>query len=409
MISETTQTTSGELTVGYLHYREEVPSPWTLNRGIVDEINHLILVCRRIRHVAIYLSDNSWRSEIVKEFDKSGGKGLAALQKIAPGLLNATFVKGAARTLWLSGAHARTSIKADNKILSGVELQDALDPLGDQTYYFTAARCAPGFDPEIPAVGTSPRGSRVWIGSSREWSEFEQPVTALLKHLEGVKSPNRAPIPIVAISSEDSKNVKNPFDLAVIPPELLSDDPDIREETRQEIEKWSYKTNFSILNQTKNALGFRAEATTDAIVLGTIEFILDFTDPNSIRWELQQTSASDDTEEELTKLVAACSHPSWVKIWYESGHTISDGVVIEVRHRDIPFKDFDAVNFNKYTGGGSFSKYNVKKEKPEPLDSATIGNQDSLFCWVKNAWPIGISSSKSGWLACDDGARELQI
>lgn len=166
---------------------------------MVDQINHLILVCRRNRHVAIYLSDTSWRSAIVKQFGKAGSKGLSALYKIGPGLLNAAFVKGAARTLWLSGAHARTSIKADNKILSGIELQDALDPLGDQTYYFTAARCASDFDKGVVAIGTSPRGSRIWVGSSRSWDEFVNPVTAILKHLEATIKPVDAPIPVVAV------------------------------------------------------------------------------------------------------------------------------------------------------------------------------------------------------------------
>ena len=115
LVSVVNETNSGELAVGYLHYAEETPSAWTLNRNVVDQINHLVLVCRRNRHVAIYLSDTSWRSAIVKKFGKTGTKALSVLLKIGPGLLNAAFVKGAARTLWLSGAHARTSIKADNK------------------------------------------------------------------------------------------------------------------------------------------------------------------------------------------------------------------------------------------------------------------------------------------------------
>ncbi|HSE16079.1 MAG TPA: hypothetical protein VLB46_03455 [Pyrinomonadaceae bacterium] len=60
LISEVNEINAGELAVGYLHYSEETPAPWTLNRNVVDQFNHLILVCRRNRHVAIYLSDTSW-------------------------------------------------------------------------------------------------------------------------------------------------------------------------------------------------------------------------------------------------------------------------------------------------------------------------------------------------------------
>ena len=45
-ISEVNEINAGELAVGYLHYSEETPTPWTLNRNVVDQINHLILVCR---------------------------------------------------------------------------------------------------------------------------------------------------------------------------------------------------------------------------------------------------------------------------------------------------------------------------------------------------------------------------
>ena len=44
LVAEVNEINSGELAVGYLHYVEGTPASWTLNRNIVDEINHLILV-----------------------------------------------------------------------------------------------------------------------------------------------------------------------------------------------------------------------------------------------------------------------------------------------------------------------------------------------------------------------------
>jgi len=393
VISSSDEVKSGQLAVGYLHYLEEEQAPWTVNSQTVDRINHLILVCRRNRHVAIYLSDTSWRSAIVKKLGKTSAKGLGVLQKIEPGLLNSAFVKGAARTLWLSGTHARTSIKADNKILSGVELQDALDPLADQTYYFTAARCATDFDKAVLAVGTSPRGSRIWMSSSRSWDEFQKAVTAMLKHLEATTKPVSDPIPVVAVSSVQTSKITEAFDLGVIPPELLSDDPSIDEGTREEMEEWAYYSRFKILKSSK--ANFSAEVELKNSVLGEIEFQMDSSDPDNVKWRLEGTPASGATKDDLAKALAVCRRANWVKIWYESGHTISDGAVFEVRHRDIPFNDFEWVDFSKYLGGGSYKKYNIKREKPTPLNLKTIGNQDSLFCWVKNAWPIaGLGSSK---------------
>ncbi|HKR14831.1 MAG TPA: hypothetical protein VJT15_22390, partial [Pyrinomonadaceae bacterium] len=392
LVSQTNESNSGELAVGYLHYLEGTPSPWTLNQTVIDQINHLILVCRRNRHVAIYLSDTRWRSTIVKRLGKAGTKGLSALNKIEPGLLNAAFVKGAARTLWLSGAHARTSIKADNKILSGIELQDALDPLGDQTYYFTAARCASDFDKEVVAIGTSPRGSRIWVGLSRSWDEFLIPVTAILKHLEATTKPVDAPIPVVAVSAIDTTKIVDAFDLGIIPPELLSDEAN--EQAREEMEQWAYYSHFLILKRT-NA-DFTAEVVLNGTVLGTIEFQMDLTEaPENVRWQLDSHAASDETEELLARAVVVCRRSNWVKIWYESGHTIAEGHVFEVRHRDMPFQDFSWVDF---------SGYDVTKEKPKPLDFEVIGKEDSLFSWVRNSWPLeGFGHRDGGWLACDDG------
>ena len=395
LISEVNEINAGELAVGYLHYVERTSSPWTLNRNVVDQLNHLILVCRRKRHLAIYLSDTRWRSGIVKAFGKTGTKGLTALQKIEPGLLNAAFIKGAARTLWLSGAHARTSIKADNKILSGIELQDALDPLGDQTYYFTAARCASDFDKGVVAIGTSPRGSRIWVGSSRTWHEFANPVTAILKHLEATTKPVDAPIPVVAVSSIDKTKIVDAFDLGIIPPELLSDEAN--EQAREEMELWSYYSHFRILKRS-NA-DFTAEVALNGTVLGSIEFQLDLADAENVKWRLESRGAMDETEELLAKAVAVCRRSNWVKIWYESGHTIAEGHVFEIRHRDMPFQDFSWVDF---------SEYDVTKEKPSRLDLNVIGEEDSLFCWVKNSWPLdGFGDSAGGWLACDDGSMEI--
>jgi hypothetical protein len=397
LISRGDETKDGKLLVGYLHYVEKQQAAWTLNPDVVDETNHLLLVFRMKHHVAIYLSDTRWRSAIVKHFGEKGSKGLGLLRKIEPGFLNAAFVRGPAKTLWLSGTHARTSIKADNKILSGIELQDALDPVGDQTYYFTAARCALELDPTVLAVGTSPRGSRIWISTSRDWKEVRKALTATLTHLEGIRAPVRAPLPVVAVSSVDTTSVDAAFDLAVIPPELLSDDPLIRDEERAEMEEWAYYTTFRVLS-SKGA-DLRAEVVLKGAPIGTVELEMDLREPGEATWVVNGTAVSNKTRDDFARALTVLRRPNWVKIWYDSGHTISDGQVFELRHRDVPFTDFSWVDF---------SEYDVTKEKPSALDLKIIGEEDSLFCWVKNQWPLAtLGNAQGGWLACDDGAMEI--
>jgi hypothetical protein len=270
-----------------------------------------------------------------------------------------------------------------------------LDPLGDQTYYFTAARCASDFDKRVVAIGTSPRGSRIWVGSSRSWDEFVNPVTAILKHLEATIKPVDAPIPVVAVSSVDTTKIDDAFDLGIIPPELLSDETN--EQAREEMEQWAYHSHFRILK--KSNANFSAEVALNGTILGTIEFDMDLSDPENVRWRLDSHAKTDDTEELLENAVAVCRRSNWVKIWYESGHTIAEGHVFKIRHRDMPFQDFSWVDF---------SEYDVTKEKPSRLDLQVIGEEDSLFCWVKNSWPLdGFGDTAGGWLACDDGSMEI--
>ena len=93
-------------------------------------------------------------------------------------------------------------------------------------------------------------------------------------------------------------------------------------------------------------------------------------------------------------------------MWYESGHTLTDGAIFEVRHRDQPFGEFH---------WGDFKNYEIKTEKfwgKGPLPDNVldlIGTQKSLFCWVRNNWPLpgGPYIRTAGWLACDDGTMEI--
>jgi hypothetical protein len=96
----------------------------------------------------------------------------------------------------------------------------------------------------------------------------------------------------------------------------------------------------------------------------------------------------------------------WIKVWYESGHTLTNGAIFEVRYRDQSFDKFC---------WGEFKDYEIKKEKfwqgetfPDNLCDL-IGTRNSLFCWVRNKWPPcdGPYSETAGWLACDDGAMEI--
>lgn len=387
---------SGELEVGFLHYTEERPATWAVDQGVVDTINQLIVICRRNRLVAIYLSEPRVRGAIIRRFSQENAVGLGALRTIPDGVLNAAFVRGQSRTLWLTGTHRRTSVKADNKILTGIDLRDALDPIDDQTYRFTSARSLLDVEDLTRPVGVTPRGSRVWAGPTSNWDDFRETTTALLAHLEATTQPDQAPLPVLAVPSTEVGNVEGAFDIAVLPPELLAGGPNTDPQSRQMMERWAYHSAFEVVEASH--ADFTAEVALEGKPVGTLRFTVDVSDPMHVRWEVEGEPSGAEMEDLHQEALAVCSKRSWVSIRYESGHTVSDGAIIEIRHRDVPFEAFRWIDL---------AGYDVTREKPDPLEE--IGNQDSLFCWTRNKWPnldVG-ANLPGGWLACDDGSMEI--
>jgi hypothetical protein len=414
---------------------------------VEDVLNHLAIVCQRNQHVAIYLSDSRRRREVVRSLGKQGRPGLGPLEPISPGTLKAAFVrqyesmredsvvrdKYPVRTLWLSGIHAPALVKPDSKILAGRNLRHALDPLGDQTYCFTAARSFI-HDLEL-AVGVSPRGSRVWAGLSKEWTDFEERVVLLLSELEETERANRqlqAPLPVLATLSgrEQLAELSAPFELHWAPPELQVDDPDADYWTAQRMERWAYRASFDNLRFCPSPLGvvkralqqegvgmtwwhlpnqkpqpfqvelelepcpepaelrtrlaeigcpadveptdgdgsgkliatfnaddlkdepspylLQADAEVEGEQVGQLQVELDITNPQhvSIRATAQPNEESDrEYQEDLTRL---CRRTNWMKMWFESGHTIANGAIYLIQHRDQPFESFRWADFSGY-------------------------------------------------------------
>jgi hypothetical protein len=387
--------TTGIISAGFMHYRETRPVSWTTDESTVDELQHLVLVCRRSRLVAIYASDSRFRGQLAQRFsDSSVATGLGTLDQIDSGVINAAFVRGATRTLWLSGTHRRTTVKADSKILSGVDLRDALDPLDDQSYYFSAARSQLDF--LDPPVGVAPRRSSLWAGTTKDWADFRDSVAVLLDHLEAVTEKDDSPLPILVVEATNIDELADAFDVNLQPPELLSDDPTIDAEEREEMERWALRARFEI--ESTAGSDFAASVFLDDSKLGTLNFSVDLSETHRVRWQVVGEPSSLATGENFEQAKKHCGKVHWLTIRYDSGHSISDGTVFLARFRDTPFQGFR---------WATLEGINVKQEKPNPLSS--VGSQSSLFDWVQRHWPNidGSNALPGGWLACDDGAMEL--
>ncbi len=374
-----------------LYYREERQCSWTAQPGVADNLGHLVLVLRRKDVVAIHCSDPRMRDRILGEIKTDGA--LATILHITSAKLNKAFVTGTRpRTMWLVGIHRRTSTKADGKVLTGVDLRDALDPLEDQSYQFSSIRCSSDLA-GVP-IGVSPRRSRIWAGSSEDWPDFRRTVERILEHLASTAGNDAAPLPVLAASEPGDPS--GAFDVALIPDELFGSDPDLDADARAEMEAISDHTLLEVIN--RSGADFAARVSLAGHVLGELTVEVDASDPGHVVLDIGGAAASSEVEDIFKEIRSRVRRKSWLKVRYESGHTISDGALFAMRYRDMPFTGFLWANLRDC---------DVTQEKPSQLSE--IGQQRSLFCWIQRFWPSVRADilPHRGWLVCDDGSMEI--
>jgi hypothetical protein len=389
--------------VAFFTYVEERPVSWARLSDLRDILNHLVVVClgkgKAKRHLAMFFSDNLLRDRAAEKISKQEG-ALGELEPIAPGTMNAAYLAGQAVTLWLSGTHRRVASKVDNKVISGMDLQYALDPLGDQSFFYTAARARlPGGGIE-QAVGSSPRRSRLWIGPSRDWDDFSKTVGTLLGLVVEATVPVANPLPVLSsplLEAKDMGPVQGAYDMAFIPPELM-DPASAAPETIEERERLGAVV-FEVSSPTGAGFSFAVYHPVGTAI-GTADLAFTLAAGGRASWTLSNEAPAGTNDELFQHVIGALGNRrGWLKVWYDSGHTLADEGFFEGRFRDQAF-------------GGylweSFAGIDIGKEKPTPLSRATIGAEDSLFCWVRNRWTVPNSEIPpgQGWLACDDGSME---
>lgn len=404
---------------GYLHYQLRKPVSWAEPDEIRDVENHLVLLTRKRKTdvLALYASENTRRRAIRREFGTPSREGLTYLAPVAPERLNSAFFGETVRTLWLSGMHRRVPVKADAKVLSGQDLKFALDPLNDQTFYFTAARSRTA---PLGAVGLSPKKSRIWTRPSRDWTDYRTEVSTILDLLDGTEEDDldpdaQRPLPVLAQFATQAGALEGPYDVVVQPPELLSSDAAPDEEEREEAERWAYDAHFDVTDDADSP-NVDADVYHRGDAIGTISIAIDASDPTDVTIEEVETEADDSCEDDhealLDELEDLCARTRRLKVYYDSGHTLSDGALYSVQFRDQSFSSFFWTPFG--------DAYDVTKEKPSdfpPETGADLWDPDdrSLFRWVYEHWPPALDEAPwanrddhpQGWLAIDDGAMEI--
>lgn len=375
-----------------VYFTEQKEASWTRQDEIRDHINHVVIMASWANFSALHFSDNELKGRFINFLLEQDYQGLWP-KPIEKNRLNAIFVNGPARTLWLAGIHKRKSIRADSKILMGAKIQDTLNPLDDQSYYFTSARC---FQRDWDrTTGVSPNKSQIWIRKSQSWNDYRNMVNEVLLRLsDNYDLVVDNPFPILATPLASLESVYTAFDMNFLYPEISAEDArDEDQETIQLLDDLSYHTNFNVTGDEASP-NLQAQIVYDCQLLGTINIDFHGNLINKRAWEFEFVPSYDrralinlPSPVDIRRLIKG---GKFLQIRYESGHTFSGGEFFLQRFRDLPFTGWQYENFDDYA---------VDREKPTANER--IGLDHSLFCWVWNRYAADC------WLYCDDRSREV--
>jgi hypothetical protein len=383
-----TDRTTGAAIRGFTYKRRATPG-WTSDGAIEDIENHLVLAVALDNRLALHISDLRLRGRLRLNLSSDVHKDLPLswLFGVPRAVMSAAFLEdGQARTLWLSGTHRRTALKADSKILSGVDLEYALDPFDDQSFFWSAARSNHA---KLDAViGVSPSSSRIWTRKAANFDDFVSMAARVLRRLGEVKQPTETTFRYLAAPLATIKHgaVHSAFDVSIMPPEL-SPEREADEPAEAHIASVVYETNLNVTGATSISPSFSVDAVQNGQSLGKLDVAITIEDGGKVHFAVDKLQPSAVNKAAFTIIAEQLKSGEHVNVRYDTGHSVSGRRVFALRNRRVRFDAYEPRDF---------AGFDIKKEKPSSLDQ--IGKEDSLFCWVQQN--IG------GWLACDDGSME---
>jgi hypothetical protein len=383
-----TDRNTGAAIRGFTYKRRATPG-WTSDGTVEDVENHLVLAIALDNVVALHLSDVGLRAPLRLNLssDVNDDLPLSWLFGVPRAVMSAAFLQhGQARTLWLSGTHRRTALKADSKILSGIDLEYALDPFDDQTFFWSAARSNHA---KLDAVvGVSPSSSRIWTRKATNFEDFVSMTARLLRRLGEVECPAQTTFRYLAAPLATIKpgDVHSAFDVSIIPPEL-SPEREGDEPAEAHIASVVYETNLHVTGATTTSPSFSVDAVQNGKSLGTLDVAVTIEDGGKVNFAVDKLQPSGVDKAAFAIIAEQLKSGENVNVRYDTGHSVSGRKVFALRNRRVRFDAYEPRDF---------TDFDIEKEKPSSLDQ--IGKEDSLFCWVQQ--------NLGGWLACDDGSME---
>jgi hypothetical protein len=374
-----------------------IPSWAVTDVGFVNVNYDLNVILQRGELVAVKVD----RGNIDKFQTWLDKRGSSLVERIAPDVLEYTFLMGEAKGLWLQGASGRSAKRPDAKTSVGIDLRETLDDFDDGAYALSSARCDLPDDPGRVAlkgrIGSTVRTSQLWL---KPMDSFDLFVAAVGEVFDLIEVAERDPegiaeaFPQLAREVSDLSEVSGAYDVSIADVDQLPLAVAEGEET-QEAATILQRAVLQVVQGSRGAK-VKFEVGLDGVTGGRLTARPERTTHG---FRLEWGRLGDGTYGQIVDPVfRALENTDLVSIYYESGHVYSGGRITKRKSRVAPFRNWEF---------GDFSGVNVKSEKPFNLLSATevhrcIGAEgdDSLFGWV-------LRNFGDGFLTCDDGAGEI--
>lgn len=391
IVDTSVASTHGSLQIVRLVYSQTGVPSWLATDIVQDVVHHLALVAVCGQKAALLVSDSVMRDAMLSSITMAVPLGRE--------IVSAAFVGSDAKTVWLNGVHARTTVKPDSKTLTGLALEHALDPLGDQSYVLSAIRSQPPVSglrkgKRAVVVGAAPGSSRVWLGRPGTWNGFVSQLEALFNHLGGrITASNLYDFLSQAIT--DVSAVRDAYGIAVLPRDLLEEDASVSGPEREEANRWAYDASYTVTGS--GGLDLKVAVEIGGAQLGSVEIAVRVSPDGKASLEGTWPQPDPAVSEQRKTFTAFLTGGKQVKVYYDSGHAITDGRCFVAGWTD------QILNWQFE----SFAGYRVDREKPtiktgQKLADYIGGTGDkSLFAFIQQKLFV------KGWLACDDGAMEL--